>query len=937
MSAHLAVGQQLFFTNYPLFEKNEQLGVHHMVQDEDGLMWLASGSRLYTFDGLDYKRIQLPDSMVGDISALYYHPSHEGTIWIGTSEGHLLNDSAGQFNLIEFPNAQKHRITGVQVDFSRHVWISTYGGGVFVKAPNNRSYTQLTEVWSRDVYCMMLDEQGGVWAGTDHGIYFCQYDGTGFLVKHYNKKDGLSDEIVKDMCLMEGMIYLGTQEGGLIQFDVAQQQFASLTDDWPHGEINRLTCYQKNEIWIVTERDGVFAFEMTQRKLRIILNQQHVTFSHIEEVIFDREGLVWLASAHNSLNKAVKCFEFYSPGVADIQMIGAKDEDHVYLGTSQGLFTYDLVNDSSSLVQGTSNLNIISFDQIENHLIFGTFDRGLGIMNTTNNRIEMITELNGLPNNSVIAIAHRDNTIWLSTLAGVGQISYVARADAIAIKDIKPFKLLTHDYVYDIEFDDDNSIYFATDGHGVAHYKDDQVLYYNLDSIGNNQIVSLARGRNNSLWAVENSTGLCVVDVLRKNLASDVFAIGSDISAMASDGKNHLLVIHRNGIDVIDEISGELINFGVESGFDDFSPALNAITSVPGGPSFTAGQTKLVRIRPPQSYSNTPEVHINYVKIGDRELTASELDVVLDAEEHTIHFNLSGLFFTNPESVSFRYQLVGHEEDWKETRDQDIIYSKLPPSRYIFQAEAVSNKAIYHGGHISRFEFTILPPIWRRWWFIALAVLSIGLIFYLFIKNREHALMRETELQNAMIERQYEVLKNQLNPHFLFNAFNTLIGYIEEDPKTAVEVVEKLSDFYRKILELKEHKLVHIDQELILLKDYVFLLNKRFGNNLKLSLNLNGYNGLIPPMTLQILVENAVKHNMLSASHPLEVELSEYDDDYLVVINSIKSKRHDEQSTGIGLQNIDNRYRLLGELPIKVVHGNEKFSVFLPKIVNQTK
>ena len=100
----------------------------------------------------------------------------------------------------------------------------------------------------------------------------------------------------------------------------------------------------------------------------------------------------------------------------------------------------------------------------------------------------------------------------------------------------------------------------------------------------------------------------------------------------------------------------------------------------------------------------------------------------------------------------------------------------------------------------------------------------------------------------------------------MFNAFNVLVSYIDEDPKTAVQVVERLSDFYRQILEFNEHRLVTIQQELDLLEDYVYLLNKRFDNNLEVDVAVTSRNSYIPPMTLQILVENAVKHKIYVGS-----------------------------------------------------------------------
>ena len=110
-------------------------------------------------------------------------------------------------------------------------------------------------------------------------------------------------------------------------------------------------------------------------------------------------------------------------------------------------------------------------------------------------------------------------------------------------------------------------------------------------------------------------------------------------------------------------------------------------------------------------------------------------------------------------------------------------------------------------------------------------------------------------------------------PNFLFNSFNTLVNIVEENSDHAVEYIEKLSDYYRSILQFRNHKTIPLSDELRLIDDFIFLLDHRFGKNLSVEINVDGSQGYLPPLSLQMLVENAVKHNIISTKKPLVIKI----------------------------------------------------------------
>ena len=203
-----------------------------------------------------------------------------------------------------------------------------------------------------------------------------------------------------------------------------------------------------------------------------------------------------------------------------------------------------------------------------------------------------------------------------------------------------------------------------------------------------------------------------------------------------------------------------------------------------------------------------------------------------------------------------------------------------------------------------------------------------------FLYDRWKRTIIEAErLMRENVESQLEGLKNQVNPHFLFNSLNTLSYLIPEDSQRAVHFVQKLSKVYRYILEIRDKKLITLREELEFLHAYLFLLQERFGDNLKVALRADesAYNHYLVPLSLQILFENAIKHNIISSDKPLFIELW-VEGGRLVVRNKLQRKKQVMPSTRLGLQNIRNRYAFFSDEEVSVVETDECFTVSLPLI-----
>lgn len=183
-------------------------------------------------------------------------------------------------------------------------------------------------------------------------------------------------------------------------------------------------------------------------------------------------------------------------------------------------------------------------------------------------------------------------------------------------------------------------------------------------------------------------------------------------------------------------------------------------------------------------------------------------------------------------------------------------------------------------------------------------------------------------LKTEQVFTHYQSLKNQVNPHFLFNSLNALTSLVYEDKEKAVEFIRKLSLVYRYVLDKKDEEVVPVSDEIQFLENFVFLQKIRFGENLQFNLSGENLDGYLPPLALQLLVENAIKHNVVSDLHPLKVRVN-LDESYCEVWNSKKEKLG-KDSTGIGLENLRARYSFLTDREIAINSDPTFFSIKIP-------
>jgi len=219
--------------------------------------------------------------------------------------------------------------------------------------------------------------------------------------------------------------------------------------------------------------------------------------------------------------------------------------------------------------------------------------------------------------------------------------------------------------------------------------------------------------------------------------------------------------------------------------------------------------------------------------------------------------------------------------------------------------------------------------------FFAIILPTFSLYFgYQFLKDWRRSEVESERLLKENARSQMMSLKNHLDPHFLFNNLNILSSLMDKDVELSKEYLDKFAEVYRIILKAEHSDLTLLEEEIKLLDSYVYLLKIRFGKSVifKIDLTKAALEKALPPLSIQMLIENAIKHNMASEAKPITIDISS-DSHHVIVKNNIQKKTYAEQEReGTGLDNIKNRYEFFSDQPVIINETADTFSVTLPLI-----
>jgi ligand-binding sensor domain-containing protein len=559
-----------------------------------------------------------------------------------------------------------------------------------------------------------------------------------------------------------------------------------------------------------------------------------------------------------------------------------------------------------------------------------------------------------------------------------GNIWFTTRRNGVFVYNIKT-KNYTH---YSNTADTDhfiNATYLASaamdvkgrmwlaGNYGFLGYTDPITKKITQINSGDGKIVNLPSTHATSLLAdskgdiwVGTYYGLCYIDChaaapsvkkvfrARDGLRSDL------IANIQEDNEGYIWCVTSAAICRINPLDNRIIGYDARDGLTK---------GIDGGIAKTPSDT--LRIFTINGYYNVnthdltckttmPPLMITRMTVNDKEFYYKEIlskegKITLKASENVFSFDFAAIDFSRSDKQLYSYQLEGFDKEWIDAENRRFVtYTNIPGGNYTFKIRIYTDgtsrtpSAWWEGGAIDdnsiQIPLFIETPFYKTsLFYLLITVLASGLVYWLY-RNRinHHTEIHDLQSKTQLLEKEkalvmFEGLKQQLNPHFLFNSLTSLSGLIQTDQKMAGNFLEQMSKIYRYILKNREHTTVSVYEEIKFVNNYVQLQKTRFKQGLEVNITVHedSYYRKIAPVTLQNLVENALKHNIMDTESPLVINIF-CDEDYLIVQNNLQKKTFVETSNHQGLSNMQSLYKYLTAKPIIIEEKDNKFIVKIP-------
>lgn len=947
---YLLAAQSTDIRHFKISEGTDPVKILTIYKNQQGYIYAGTVKGLYKFDGIKFTHIPFQNPLSNPaITSIFQDAQNQ--LWVGMQTGEiarLINNRLKLFTPEE--GTPKKPITTFLQDKKNNIWFATDGEGIYY-ITNNHLYNinSADGLSENSVYSLTLSDDEEVLAGSDQGISVCKIFGNNKKVININSKNGLPDNFIKTIIPAGHNTYwVGMQDKGLCLYDNNTRKFnvPAAVAAWNSGQINKLLQSQNN-LWIATEEHGIIKMSANSKIIKNTISEDQP--ANINDLLQDNEGNVWMLANNNELIKTpgdqLKLLVNYKgTDFQNAHAILCDSKNNVWHGTVRGIVKY--LNNDTTRHQQKFIINELDaktditalYEDMYNRIWIGTMGKGIFLLDENTGRYRSVYENDLLQKSSVLSITGKGSDVFVSSLEGAG--SFTLGSDPsinsrFAYNNFTNISSIGSNYIYDIFKDSKGNTWFATDGKGISVLQDGKFTNYNEShGLKDEVIYSIAEDIKGNIWFSTHSAGVYRFDGSKFTNYSTTKGLSDiNISAVKTDKAGNVLIVYKKGIDVLNPATGQVSYINSSQGIKEINVQdLGTVTQDTAGGILVSTSDGILYYHPSPAAIHSPQTFLESAA-----LFLDPLDInrqhTFSYDQNSFSFSFAGIYYTDPEAVNYQYQLEGLNNEWISTKDRSITFPKLPPGKYTFRVRSSINQ-LFNNSNEASYEFVIEKPFWTAWWFIVSCILVAGGLGYWYVKAREKSVKKVERLQQEKIQFQFETLRNQVNPHFLFNSFNTLISIIEDNPTMAVEYVEQLSDFFRNIVNYRDKDIITFKEEIELLKTYFFIQQKRFGSSLSLHINLSEdekKQNFIPPLTLQLLAENAIKHNAVSKEAPLIIELF-MEGDRLVVRNNINIKLSKSSGAGMGLQNIINRYTLLSNQEVIIIKDDGSFIVSLPAL-----
>lgn len=784
--------------------------IRSIIEDRDQNIWIGTeNAGLYKFRNNRFEHFStssgLPDNT---INCLFL--AQENELWIGTNKG------ASRYRNRHFENFNSNdglvagNIRSIAQDKRGSMWFASHASGLSRFAGGTfASFTESSGLASNRVYSVFSDNSGNMWFGTANGV--SKWDGKSF--RNFSESNGLGSSVI--LCIAgdaTSNIWLGTSGGGVSRLDNAR--FVHFTENEKMGrQVFSLIQASDGKMLFATSSGGLTLFDGGSYSL--LKGTDDFTSSRVKSLYYDRRGNLWIGTLSDGT------FKYNHSGFQRIDLIDS------LIGKSINSFAMDTAG----------------------NMWFGSPDSGICVV-TRKGETKSFGQANGLLSNNVFAmIPDKRGNIWVGTDRGLNRISVYDPDSALA--ELSAFNAnngLANVAVRCLAEDEAGNIYTGTAGGGIFILRNSRFINIGKHSgLTSNNIYALVIDNRRRLWAGTEHGVDCIT--LNENLQP-----------------------------------GEVRHFGKAEGFTGMEVFRNACFKDKEGKIWFGTVNGATAYNPAEDhpYKEPPVTHLTGIKLFYDNIEKTRFvdsvhawypiphSLVLPYNQNSLTFSFAGIYQRNPEAVRYKWKLKGLSNEWSPAlRQHEVTYSNLSPGRYTFEVMACNEYNVW-SNQAATFGFVILSPVWKRWWFVtAIALLVIGAIWYYFRSRLEKSRIEKEkiEMEKNLIELEQEAARLQMNPHFIFNALNSIQGFISaNDAVQAKKYLTMFSRLMRLILENAREKYIPLQNEIEMLNNYLeferLCKNNKFEYRITVAPEIDAESLEIPPMMIQPFVENAILHGI---------------------------------------------------------------------------
>lgn len=896
--------QQYNFRNYTVKDGVAQSQVYSLHQDHRGYLWLGTrGGGITRFDGLNFKTYTEKDGLINNY-IFRIREDEKHNLWIGTNNG------LSQFNGIAFSNykpensASQLMIQDIAFDAQGRKWLATNQGVMCFDGKSFSNISLLLKEEETMVNAIHIDPEGKIWYGTGKGLYSIDVSGGKYKLTNYGDQSRyMRNAITSVRQDRDGRIWIGTYGDGMYCYDGQKFYRIDLQQELYRQTVLDIYFDNRGHAWIGTLGKGVGQYNPGSRSFMWLSENQGLSNNHVRCIVQDRSGSFWFGTSGGGVcNYFGKQFTNYdkSSGLGGnfIYSIFRDSQKRLWIGTSQkGLSVMQFnafTNFNASNGFADVKVKAICEDN-DGNLYFGTDGQGVYKYDGTTFSI-----CPGLAKKYVRAIVKdKDGNLWIAT-AGHGLIQLILNDGAPHTKMFLISDGMLALRLTCLHLDKRGRIWYGTENHGIGFIENGEARrkYIRVkDGLRSPAIRSLTEDKSGCLWIGTAGSGIASVPLYsEKPFKVSSFdhrngLTSSNIYLLTVDSKNNLIAGSETGLDYIyltpQRKISSLKHYSKGDGFTGIETCQNAVFNDPDGTIWFGTINGLSRYNPANSVKNESEpitsisdVKLFYKSIAETQYSHFAGDwnqiryLKLPYDQNHLSFDFFAVNFSNPDAVKYRWKLVGFDKDWSpESKEHNIVYSNISPGKYTFLVKACNEDGVWNE-HPVKVSFTIDAPFWMQWWFIALEVLFVALIIFMVFRwqaNRIRAKAAETQKQLQMakeiVELEQKTLRLQMNPHFIFNALNSIQSQIGTgNEKEARYYLAKFSRLMRQILDNSRNAVITLEEEVETLENYLliekFCNGDRFDYEIHVDEKLETDYIQMPPMLLQPFVENAIKHGL---------------------------------------------------------------------------